>query len=685
MQKLKIILQFNYKFIILFVFVFFYVLMFTKIIHYKSKYLNDNYFVKGKIINYSINGNKLSLDIKAAENIKGTYYIKSLDELNNLKEHICLGCTITFNGLASQPLKNTIPNTFNYQKYLYNKKIYKLFKINSFKIKQNNNVLSKIKDYFYKRTENSQNSDYLKIFILGDKSLINNEEYSYFQENGIAHLLAISGMHIGVLLKILDVILRKIKIEKKIGIISCILIFYAFLTNFTASILRASLFYILLNLKKILNINISNFKILIITAMILIIFNPFMVYDLGFIYSFVITGGIILSNNLIKGNYFKQLLLLSIISFLFSLPITINLNYEINLTSILANLIFVPYISIIVYPLSLLSFILPLFMPIFDFSITLLKQLNYLFNYVQMMIVIPKLNFGIIISYYILLLFCLKNLKFLSSLVMLIIVVKIMPKLNNHYYLYYLDVGQGDSAVLISPHQSEVFMIDTGGKIDYPKEKWEIGSKNYHLSDNTIKFLKSLGLRKIDYLLLSHGDQDHLGETLNIMKKFQVKNIVLNNGPINSLENKIKQEGKIVPKIISSYFPFINLNNSINEDENFSSAVYYTKIYNYGLLFMGDAPKEIEENLVSQYNLKVNILKIGHHGSNTSSSENFIKNINFDYGIISSGRNNIYGHPSIETINTLKKYHRLYLNTQTSGTIEFIFRPKTYTIIEYPP
>ena len=200
MTKLKNLLLFNKFFIIILVFIIIYVLVFTKFITYESKYnINDTYF-EGKITNYAINGDKLSLDIKTKEKLKGTYYFKTKEEKEYWLNNICIGCSIKINGTLTEPSNNTIPNTFNYKKYLYNKKIYYTINISNFKINKDNNILSKIKDYFYKRTNNLPNSDYLKIFILGDKSLISSDDYNEFQINGVSHLLAISGMHIGILL-----------------------------------------------------------------------------------------------------------------------------------------------------------------------------------------------------------------------------------------------------------------------------------------------------------------------------------------------------------------------------------------------------------------------------------------------------------------------------------------------------
>jgi len=183
-------------------------------------------------------------------------------------------------------------------------------------------------------------------------------------------------MHIGILIGFFNKILKYINLKKKTIIISFILFFFAFLTNFSSSILRATLFYIILSLKKIYKLNIHDLKLLLIVAFILIIFNPFIIYDIGFIYSFIITGGIILNKKYITGNYFQQLFKLSIITFLYSLPITIYLNYEINLLSVFANMIFVPFVSIIFYPTVLVTFLIPYLSFFLNILIIIIEFLN---------------------------------------------------------------------------------------------------------------------------------------------------------------------------------------------------------------------------------------------------------------------------------------------------------------------
>lgn len=265
-------------------------------------------------------------------------------------------------------------------------------------------------------------------------------------------------------------------------------------------------------------------------------------------------------------------------------------------------------------------------------------------------------------------------------LIIIIIICKLLPLFDFNYYIYYLDVGQGDCSVLVSPHNKETIMIDTGGKVEYKLDDWKKKKKTYHLSDNTIKFLKSKGITNLSYLIITHGDADHAKESLNIIKNTNVKNIILNNGSINYLEKEIISLNiNITKKYRLKYFNIINLNNELYDNENDNSIINYVTFLKYKFLFMGDASIKVENDLISKYNVKnINVLKIGHHGSKYSTSKNFVDIIKPQYSVISVGRNNRYGHPHEEVLENLK--NSKVLRTDLKGTISFKINKKQINI-----
>ena len=676
----------------MFIFIFIYCLITTKVIQYESIYNGDETSITGKIISYSINGNKLKINIKDQEEIIATYYIETQEELAYLKENIGIGKTITVNGSLNRPLNNTIPNTFNYKKYLYNSKIYYLFDAHSYSIKNDNSLLEKAKDYLIKRAYNSKNSEYLLVLVLGDKALISSDEYNTYQNNGTSHLLAVSGSHITVILLVLSFFLKKSKEVPKLIIISLILLFFAFVTNNAPAVNRAIYFFIINRINKLGNLKLSNIQVLFITAFILLLLDPFTLYDLGFIYSFCISFGIMYYSDKLNGNIFIVTLKVSIIAFLFSLPISSYINYEINISSILINLIFVPWISYIVFPASIITFIFPIFNPILNILLSITNVLNNIGEFISIFINIPKMPLIIAFVLFILLLLMKNNKKYLYVIIIILGLIKLSPLINSSYELYYLDINQGDSAIIITPHKRDVVMIDTGGKITYEVEDWKKGNKTYNLSDNTIKFLKSKGITKIDYLITTHGDYDHLGEAQNIVNKLTVKNVIFNNDTYNALElelidvlndKNIKYYQNIKTLNITNNTIYF-LNDNLYDNENNNSNILYFSIYGNKFLFMGDAGVKAEEDLMNKYNLEnITVLKVGHHGSNTSSSKNFIDYINPLISIISVGRNNRYNHPNTEVLDNLS--NRIIYRTDINGTIKFSIKKNKFDIKTYEP
>lgn len=241
-----------------------------------------------------------------------------------------------------------------------------------------------------------------------------------------------------------------------------------------------------------------------------------------------------------------------------------------------------------------------------------------------------------------------------------------------------IDVGQGDSILISLPHNKGNILIDTGGIINYNK-KGSLETSEYSIVLNkTIPYLKSIGIKKLDYLILSHGDYDHAGEAQNLISNYPVSNLILNSGSDNSLEKELILNAKKYNLNINyfsqnilniSNYKFYFLNDSDLNSENEDSLIVFTKLNNHNILFMGDAGIYSEEYILSKYNLpKIDILKVGHHGSDTSTNEEFIKKINLEYALISVGNKNRYGHPKDTVLETLSN-SKIY-RTDIDGSVK---------------
>lgn len=222
----------------------------------------------------------------------------------------------------------------------------------------------------------------------------------------------------------------------------------------------------------------------------------------------------------------------------------------------------------------------------------------------------------------------------------------------------------------------------------YPQETWKTKKKNFSIGESIlIPYFHSLGIHHLDYLILTHGDYDHMGEAINLVNNFKVENVIFNNDSYNVLEQELI---KVLDAKNIEYYKGLKelnidnnklyfLNTGIYENENDNSNVIYFKLNNYKFLFMGDAGVEREKDILEKYNLKdIDFLKVGHHGSNTSSSEEFINSINPKYSLISVGKNNRYGHPKESVLDTLKD-SKIY-RTDINGSIEIKLNKNGYKI-----
>lgn len=668
----------------------FYLLILLLSILYTVYYINNDTItvkndktITGKITNIKEYENKVTCEINGKDKVIVNYYGNDFN--------YNLGDTIKLSGEYKLVDNNTVFNLFNYKKYLLSKGIKYSFTANEIKkISSNTNILyflkNKIKNYL--NTFKSRN--YLNAFLLGENNIDDLYKKS-FQSNGISHLFAISGMHITVFTLIINKLLSLLIKNKKTIYLSIyiFLLIYMFLTGFTPSVIRGSLLYILNSLKKVLKINIKTIYILILIFSICLLVNPYVVYNIGFKFSFIISFYLIIFNKIINqyNNYFVKTFVISLIAFLVSMPICINNFFEINLLSPFVNILFVPFISIIIFPLSIITIIFKPLDNILFFLTNLIGDFSLLISKINCFIIpLCHINTIGVIIYYLILTYILlgfykrKYYKIVYIFVILIIHYNI-SYLDNNLYMTMIDVGQGDSILIKFPNNNGNVLLDTGG--------------NFLKKDainKLISYFKSSGIKDIDYLIISHGDYDHMGEAINLIENFKIDNVIFNCGEFNELEIKLISilKNKNIPyhlcikELNIDNYKLKFLNTDIYDDENTNSSVIYLNYNDYKFLFMGDASKEREEDILEKYNLKdVDFLKAGHHGSNTSSSEKFINSINPKYSLISVGKNNRYGHPKESVLDTLSN-SKIY-RTDIDGSIEIKLNKNGYKFRICPP
>lgn len=639
------ILQSRYIFKILTILILIITIIYTKYYPFKSVFnTNDTEFI-GIVEDYIIKDNQIKISLKSKERIIVIYKYTG-KVFNNLS----YGDKIKVTGVLKEPSTNNIFNNFNYKKYLYNKKIYYIIEASKIdKIQNNNNHIYTIKNLLYTRINSLKSSNYIKALLFGDNKLDKEIKTSY-QINGISHLFSVSGFHINFITSIIYFYLDRVTYNKKIKYITVdiFLVLYLLLCN-TTSLLRCTVMNILLSINYLLKLDIKKIDIVLLTLILCITINPFIIYDIGFIYSYTISFFLILYKNKYKtNNKLLKIIYISLISFLVSLPINIYTSYEINFLSIILNIIIVPIVSLILLPLSLLTLIFPILDNILYLITSILEKISlYTSNINIFKQVLSKPSIILIIIYYLVIILILSKNKHYYLILILLIFHKTIPLYNSNLEVVMFDVGEADSMLISTPSKKVNILIDTGRGIDI---------------NNIIIYLKSIGISKLNYLIITHGDEDHIGGALYLIDNFKVDNVILNKGDYTELEveliihlkNKnIKYTNNInkIP-LLGSYMYLLNTKKFSNENDN--SIVTYFEYQKYKFLFMGDSSSKTEEYLINNYNLtNISFLKVGHHGSNTSSSPLFINKITPKVSLISVGRNNFYHHPNKEVLTNL--------------------------------
>lgn len=624
----------------------------------------QNYYINN--FNNTIIGKVIKLEQKQGyQKITLRYKIFKviIKDYSSEYNYLRLGDIIKVEGTNLVIDTNHIPNAFNYKKYFYNN-LY-LYEIKSEKMMLINHKFSIyslnkiVNDYLSFNFEN-ESLIILKGFILGDISEFSDSLNNSLKINGIIHLFAISGSHIVLIISILEKFFNKSKDKTKI--INTILFLYLLITRFTISITRAILTYYLNQIFKLLKINLTSLDISCVVFIILVFINPFLMYNLGFILSFASTFIIILISNYLKTvSNIKSIFIITIIINVFTLPFTINLNNEFNLLSPFINIIMILMVEGIIIPLSFIVVVFPILKIGYTYIIQGFINFNELIATISiksgLVIRIESINSYFIFFYYLLLLFLFVSLKIknLFSLLKTIIIcilgllilnINIIP--SNQ--ITFLDLYNGECTLI--EYKNETILIDTGEGIN----------------NEVTSFLKSKGISKIDYLILTHNHSDHNGEASSIINNFNVKKIIISvydNSIYSTYNNtiKIKKDSVLETKNIVFYClsPSVKSNN-----ENNNSLVLYFVINNIKFLFTGDIETEVEESLKK---IKVDVLKVPHHGSISSTSNNFLNKTNPKYAIIMSGRSNKFTFPSNQIIERLNNINCEVYCTKYNYTI----------------
>lgn len=668
-------------------------------------------------------GNKISFEFKTLENNKVlvNYFAKTEQEKLELKELI-YGMNCSLQGQFSVPPEPRNFYAFDYKDYLASHNIHFLFNPSSFPV--TNCHKTTLTPYQLLQTYRQAGIKHLSenipeesrgviiALVFGDRGEMEHELLEAYQKLGIIHLLAVSGLHVGLISATLYFLLIRIGItkERSTDLLLILLPIYAILAGATPSVLRATAMCIVVLISIKANFRLNPFDGISGVCLLLLVINPAYVHHLGFQLSFLVSFSLIISAKTILRRYTSwvmQLLVVTTLAQGISFPIIVYHFYEISLWSIPLNLLYIPFITFFVLPLSFVIMIssllsIPLIEPVlllYNFAIsTAHNGLSFVIDFPYSILTFGKPPLYIIVFYY---LAIAVNLyvweksdslnQFLKSSSLFFFVVLLhwhVPYLLNEGEITMIDVGQGDSIYIELPRRKAIYLIDTGGVVDIGiKQEGSQRSKSFDVGEDVLlSFLKAKGVRKVDKLILTHGHSDHIGGAEALLGIVPVQTLLYGTGPVeDTFESELLQsydhQGTKIKFVQNGDFwktgnyQFTILSPLGGEGSlNDRSVVIYTKIGGLYWLFTGDLEQEGERQLVANYhNLNVDVLKVGHHGSNTSTTEVLLDVINPQYALISVGKRNFYGHPHSEVLSRLNDRQITILRTDQHGSIRYRF------------
>lgn len=665
---------------------------------------------------------KLTIKTKEIKWYNDIYYepvkLYALIEKNSNLE---IGKNIVLKGELLTFSQKTIPSGFDETRYMKTKGYdYKIFpeeiKIEDGKKKgffiAVNRLREKVSE-IYDAILPQKEAGILKAMITGNKDDIDEITRDLYNKAGIAHIIAISGLHVSVISVLLFYLLDKVLKNKRLcSFITILFLFcYMIFTGCSPSTVRAVIMTSTMLFGTILFREGEKYNTIALAALILLLYQPLYLWDIGFQLSFIAVIGIFMGSTIIKKykkikNKALDIMVLSAIVCFSSFPIAAYHFYYVPLGGILANVVVVPLMGIVVgfgmiaglaglISTHLATFfvgIVFILLKLYEFVCILIAKLSFLYVHIGR----PPLLFIFLFYITFLCIYFYHQSNLFKYIIIASTSCLFLSLASNRLFLKnteiaYLDVGQGDSTV-IHTYDNTTIVIDGGGK--YYAD----------FGDNTganivYPYLEYLGTTTIDILFITHMDSDHTMGAIELMDLANVKQVIISdyNFESNSLYDLFLETVKKneIPLYVIQGEDRITINENTKieclypiegekfylGDNNNGSLVLKLTCGEIDFLFTGDAGAADESVMMQEgKNVSAQILKAGHHGSKYSSTPEFLQKVSPDIAIISSGKNNIYRHPHKETLERLRAENCEILNTAEAGTILIKTNGKSYKI-----
>ncbi|MED3648165.1 DNA internalization-related competence protein ComEC/Rec2 [Halalkalibacterium halodurans] len=633
-----------------------------------------------------------------------------------------IGMVCSFVGQLEIPSEPTNPYQFNYRQFLDNNRIHWIFRTDLTQWQcsdQPTTLFMKVKRWRSEQLQDiydlasDETAGLIAAFVYGDRSELDSELLSAYQSLGVIHLLAVSGLHVGLVVAAVFYLFIRLGVtrERAYELLLLFLPFYAIVAGAAPSVVRAVGMTMTVLLALRFQKRLAPIIVLSLVAVIYIIIEPYAIFQLGFQLSFLTTCALLLSSSTLLQAINRPLLSLVKVTFLaqlISMPVILYHFFELPILSVPLNLLFVPVVSFVLLPLSFFvasSLLihpgvaeLPLF--ILEIIVPIVHQLLLVLNeqsFAAVVIGKPSLNsvFLMMISLIIGWAWLERKEPFKAwgafSVVLFLIAWQIYsPYWSNEAIVTMIDVGQGDSFLIELPRRKAVYMIDTGGWVTYGEmEPWQERRNTRDIGEQVLTpILKGKGIRGIDKLILTHGHEDHFGGAEGLVRSIKVDEVVYGYKHAEYTEREmevlsaLKKAGASI-RFVKSGDQWVIGSSSFRvlspfgdeEELNDQSVVVYAVIEGVRFLFTGDLEEVGEKRLLEGYgDLKADVLKVGHHGSATSTTDPFLEAVHPVVALISAGRNNLYGHPNQDVLAALEQHETFVLRTDLHGAVKLTIR-----------
>jgi competence protein ComEC len=594
-------------------------------------------------------------------------------------------------GAVSEIEPATNPGQFDYRRYLASQHVYRQVKLAHYQVKlAPASLLNRLHGLRWKIQAYLKRLPRLLAFFASELLLAENPagdnqaNLNTYRDLGVIHILSISGMHVGIYVFALAVFGSYLHMTKEeVFAASCALLtFEVFLSAGQPGFIRATLSYVFSAGLAFKSRRIGRADLLGLTYCCQQLFTPRLLLETGGILTYVLALGLVLTVKLpdCKQAFWLNGLLTPFLLYFF---------YQVNVCTIFYNILVVPYFNYIVMPMTGLALLAPPGLAAFLEKILEAAE--------GMLANAAKTGFGQLIygqvkAWQLALLFALtflylitrkKKYRHILAAVYLSIFVSIHFPLEGQ--VSFIDVGQGDSILLTTPIRRQVYLIDTGGKLTFGKKK----QSQPQIDRITIPLLKAQGISQIDGVFVSHQDADHVGDLGPLLEEMPVKRLYMGAGLIQNPSFRARIAGRVEKTKLVELKAGMEVKEAINfqvlhpevagKGENKDSLSLTCRLAGKSWAFTGDLDQAGEEAIIKKFpDLKIDYFKLGHHGSDTSSSTVFLRAIQPKLVFISAGRNNRYHHPKPETLAKLHQLGIPYLNTQTEGMISWHYGIREY-------